>query len=329
MKPLRILITGSSGYLGRAIVQALLGQAVVELIVGVDIRSSPVLSTLCAPRLLLVTGDVADPLDHILREHRINTVIHAAFILRPSHDLRRMRRTNVEGTRNLLRACAACSVDHLLYLSSASVYGFVPQQTALLTEADSLNPHAGFAYAEHKAEADRLVHDARSLGSIPAVSVLRPSFIIGGDNDNPLYEHLSRRLVFLPRLMSSLQLTHIDDFCSAVTLLLKQRANDTYNLGAPGALTPLQMVERLHGRAVLVPQALLHVCNQVAWGLRARWVTNAPSNALSSLEGYWLISSDKIRAQLGFQFTRNSHQAFDSLAQQHARLRYEQRFPGQ
>lgn len=329
MKPLRILITGSSGYLGRAIVQTLLRQTEVELIVGVDLRSSPALLKLRDPRLLLVTADIADPLDDLLREHSIDTVIHAAFILRPSHDLLRMRRTNIEGTRSLLRACAACSVGHLLYLSSASVYGFVPQQTTLLTEADSLNPHPGFPYAEHKAEADRLMHDARSLGSIPAVAVLRPSFIIGGDNDNPLYEHLARRLVFLPRPMSSLQLTHIDDLCSAVILLLNHRANGTYNLGAPGALTPLQMVERLHGRAVLLPQALLHACNQVAWNLRARWITNAPSNALSSLEGYWLISSDKIRAELGFQFTRDSHQAFDSLVQQHARLRYERRFAGQ
>jgi UDP-glucose 4-epimerase len=329
MKPLRILVTGSSGYLGRAIVQTLLRQSQIERIVGVDIHSSPMLSALRDPRLRLVAEDVAEPLDDILREHRIDTVLHAAFILRPSHDLRRMNRTNVEATRNLLRACAACNVGHLLYLSSASVYGFVQQQTALLTEKDPINPHPGFPYAEHKAEADRLVHDARSLGSIPAVAVLRPSFIIGGDNDNPLYEHLARRLVFLPRSMSSLQLTYIDDLCRAVILLLEHCANDTYNLGAPGALTPLQMVERLHGRAIVLPRALLHACNQIAWDLRAHSITNAPSNALSSLEGYWLVSSDKIRNQLGFEFTRSSEQAFDSFVRARARLRYEKRFPDQ
>ncbi|MGH9607173.1 MAG: NAD-dependent epimerase/dehydratase family protein [Terracidiphilus sp.] len=322
----RILITGSSGYLGRAIVRMLLAQPALEVLVGVDIRPSPALTRQRDARLRLVVADVADPLDHLLQEYRIDTVLHAAFVLRPSHNLRRMRQTNIEGTRQILRACSACGVEHLLYISSASVYGFVPQQTAPFRETAPLNPMAGFMYAEHKAESDRLVQNTRSNGLIAAITVLRPSFIIGGESDNPLYEHLSRRLVLLPDRMSSLQLTHIDDFCSAVLLVLERRANESYNLGAAGCLSPLQMVQRLHGRAILFPQPLLHVCNDIAWNLRARWITNCPSSAISSLEGYWLVNSEKIESQMSFSFRYDTEQSFDSWVRERLRQRYESRF---
>lgn len=322
----RVLITGASGYLGRAIARTLLNQPGLETLVGVDIRRLPALTGCNDSRLHFVTADVTDPLDHILRRYCIDTVIHAAFVLRPSHDLGRMVRTNIEGTRQVLRSSSACGVQHLLYLSSASVYGFVPQQTALLRETDPLKPHPGFIYAEHKAESDLLVHQARRDASVPTITVLRPSFIIGRDSDNPLYEHLTRRVVFLPNPMSSLQLTHIDDLCSAVLLLLHRRPNDTYNFAAPGCLSPLQMVQRLHGRPILLPHRILHVCNQVAWNLRASWLTNAPSTAISSLEGYWLVSSERIQSQMSFRFRYNTETAFDSFLQERARLRYEQRF---
>lgn len=322
----RILITGSSGYLGRTFVRTLLAQPDLELLIGVDIRPSAALTQLKDPRLRLIRADVADPIDHLLREYRIDTVLHAAFVLRPSHDLHRMRRTNVEGTRQILRACSACGVSHLLHLSSASVYGFLPHQTMPFVETDALNPQTGFTYAEHKAEGDHLVQEARSQLSIETITVFRPSFIIGGESDNPLYEHLSRRFVFLPSRMSSLQLTHIDDLCAAVLRVLERRPNENYNLGAPGAFSPLQMVQRLHSRAILLPPRLLHACNDIGWVLRARWLTNWPSSAISSLEGYWIVSSEKLERQMNLSFRYDTETAFDSWVCERLRRRYHSRF---
>ena len=322
----RILITGSSGYLGRTIVRALLAQPDLELLIGVDIRRSDALTQLGDPRLRFFVADVADPVDHLLHEYRIDTVLHAAFVLRPSHDLQRMRRTNVEGTRQILRACSECAVTHLVHLSSASVYGFLPHQTVPYRETDAINPQRGFTYAEHKAEGDHLVQEARDHGLIETITVLRPSFIIGGESDNPLYDHLSRRFVFLPLQMSSLQLTHIDDLCTALLRLLERRPNENYNLGAPGCLSPLQMVQRLHGRPILLPQRLLHACNDVGWTLRAQWLTNWPSSAISSLEGYWLVSSEKLERQMNLSFQYDTESAFDSWVGERLRLRYQSRF---
>jgi UDP-glucose 4-epimerase len=237
-----------------------------------------------------------------------------------------MRRTNVEGTRQILRACSAYRVPHLIHLSSASVYGFLPQQTTPFRETDALNPKTGFTYAEHKAESDHLVQDARSQGSIETITVFRPSFVIGGETDNPLYEHLLRRIVFLPARMSSLQLTHIDDLCAALLRVLERRPNENYNLGAPGSLSPLQMVQRLRGRAIILPQTILHACNDIGWVLRAGWLTNWPSSAISSLEGYWLVSSEKIENQMNLTFRYDTETAFDSWVRERRRLRYQSRF---
>jgi UDP-glucose 4-epimerase len=322
VKHQRVLLTGSSGYIGRALVRALLEDDQIEDLVGVDVRPPKSRQS----RMHFVNCDVRDPLDETIRRHRINTILHAAFVVRPSHNRSAALYTNVEAMRQVLHSAAACKVDHLVHLSSATVYGFAAHPDTLFRETDAMNPHSGFHYAEHKSQAETLVEATREAGSIPCITVLRPSFVVGRGSDNPLFEHLGRRLVSLPTEMSPMQLTHMDDLTRAVKVILSERAGGTFNIGSAGSLSALEMVERLHGRAMLVPVPVLRAVNSVAWGLRLKSLTNVPSSAVALLQRPWRVSGERFEQQFAFRYHYDSVAAFEAFARELAARRYASRF---
>src|SRR5262245_46356718 len=111
-----ILITGASGFLGRRLVQLAVrqGRAVRALVR----RPTPDLGL---PVASVYQADIADPdtLDGVLTG--VESVIHAAATTsETAPDETLSRRTNVEGTRHLLRACHKAQVVRWVQISSLS-----------------------------------------------------------------------------------------------------------------------------------------------------------------------------------------------------------------
>jgi len=75
----RILITGSSGYIGEQLVRSLGARPEVERIVGID----RVPSRVTLAKFVPLVEDVGAPVDALLKRHAIDTVVHAAYPVRP------------------------------------------------------------------------------------------------------------------------------------------------------------------------------------------------------------------------------------------------------
>src|SRR5262245_6395633 len=100
-RPMRILVTGSSGYLGAGLVPRL--RALGHEVVGLD----PVAATTTD-----VVGTVADGalVRRLLRERAIQAVIHGGALHKPqvaTHPASAFIEVNVQGTLNLLEAAVA------------------------------------------------------------------------------------------------------------------------------------------------------------------------------------------------------------------------------
>jgi UDP-glucose 4-epimerase len=112
---LTILVTGSAGHLGEAIVRSM--RAANRKVVGLDVKPSP------------FTDWVGSIEDRGFVRHSligVSAIIHTATLHKPhlaTHSLRDFVRTNVTGTRILLEEAVAAGVGCFVYTSTTSVFG--------------------------------------------------------------------------------------------------------------------------------------------------------------------------------------------------------------
>lgn len=171
---MRVLVTGASGYLGRAVLAQL--RKAGHQPVGLVRRDEPDIEGVTWRR-----GDVLSkrPLREAVRD--VDAVVHLAALagVRCAYnDPTRYYRVNVGGSLNLLEALANCSDQpaRLLLASTVSVYG-APAWPRPITENAPTDP--GNPYAASKLVAEQAVAWQVATGRLGAV-VLRIANIAGG-----------------------------------------------------------------------------------------------------------------------------------------------------
>ena len=112
---MRILVTGSAGHLGEALVRVLKEER--EDVVGLDIVASPSTDAI---------GSILDPAFVRRSLDGVDAVFHTATLHKPhicSHNLSDFVDTNVSGTLNMLEAAADSGVRAFVFTSSTSTFG--------------------------------------------------------------------------------------------------------------------------------------------------------------------------------------------------------------
>lgn len=171
---------GSDGALGRITRFLELTNAPTELIAELPSRLRIVETDLGQPRMGLATAAferLADELD---------VIWHSAGNINLDDDLAKLRRVNVEGTRNVLElAAAGCRKPTIYHVGTAFVGG--ARRDGVIYE-DELDDAHGFenGYERSKYEAEVLVHEWSGAHSRPVV-VLRPSILV---TDLPPHQEL-------------------------------------------------------------------------------------------------------------------------------------------
>jgi UDP-glucose 4-epimerase len=176
----RVLVTGSAGHLGEALVRVL--RSAGYDVTGVDIKPSPYTT---------VVGSVANRA--IVRECMagVGTVLHAATLHKPhvgSHDKHAFLDANLTGTLTLLEAAVAAGVGSFVFTSTTSAFGraLTPgpgKPAAWITEEVVPRPRNIYGVTKTAAEdLCELVHAEDGL----AVVILRTArfFPEGDDNDD-------------------------------------------------------------------------------------------------------------------------------------------------
>ena len=173
---LTTLITGSTGFVGRALM-ARLGQCCgVRPIAGLRIAS-----VLPGDQAFRVLGDlVKDGIDlQVVRG--VDVVVHLAARVHVMNEravdpLAAFRKLNVEGTHALLQAAASAGVRRFVYVSSIKVNGEYTQGAQRFSEEGAANPLD--AYGQSKYEAETLVRSFCEAHDIEWV-IVRPPLVYG------------------------------------------------------------------------------------------------------------------------------------------------------
>lgn len=252
---MRVLVTGASGCLARAVLPALLAHPRVTAVTGVDCRDAP----FALERLRSIRAD--------LRNHEAlgllaghDALVHLGYVvLRGRRTIEDMRSVNIDASIAWLRHAHRLGIARIVHLSSAAVYG----SGVALSESAPLAPHPGFQYAAHKAEVE-----AWLARTVPAAVCLRPHAILG-PNAQPLLTWLVRQraCVSLPDPQPLLQAVHEDDVARAVVAALDGHAAGAFNLAAPQACSFRSLVRARHRVILPIPRWAARAALSVAWRL--------------------------------------------------------------
>jgi dihydroflavonol-4-reductase len=169
------LVTGATGFVGANVVRELLahGRPVRALV-----RPSSDRRAIAGLPVEVCEGDLLDPASLVRALHGVRYVYHVAADYRLwTRDQGALIRTNVEGTRAVLRACADAGVERIVYTSSVGALG-LPSDGSPGTEstpvalADMIGP-----YKASKFLAEEVAREWVARG-LPVV-IVNPSTPVG------------------------------------------------------------------------------------------------------------------------------------------------------
>ncbi|WP_332302324.1 NAD-dependent epimerase/dehydratase family protein [Rhizobium sp. GR12] len=161
---MRIVLTGSSGRVGRAIFNALAGK---HNVIGIDrspFSTTHILGDFVDAALLCSAFEHADAVIHTAALHapHVGTVPEAEF-----------QRINVDGTRMVAEAVIAAGVERLVFTSTTALYGHAVRSNACTFIDEDTPPQPKSIYHRTKLEAERLLENM--AGPRLTVRILRMS----------------------------------------------------------------------------------------------------------------------------------------------------------
>jgi nucleoside-diphosphate-sugar epimerase len=209
----KVLATGASGFLGRAVVRAL-QQA------GHDVRTLQRRPSGVAGAEDHL-GSVTDPDATAAAVEGVDAVVHMAAKVSLAGDPAEFHAVNVEGTRTLLDAATAAGVTRIVHVSSPSVAhaGHALQGVG----AEPADPAgARGEYARTKAEAELLA--LGRAGDAASLVVIRPHLVWGPGDTQLIARVLDRarrgRLPLLNGGTALIDSTYIDNAASGIAAAL-------------------------------------------------------------------------------------------------------------
>ncbi|MGW1418734.1 NAD-dependent epimerase/dehydratase family protein [Bradyrhizobium manausense] len=174
-----ILVTGSAGHLGEAIVRTLRRRR--SPVRGIDLKASPFTDAV---------GSIVDP-DFVRRQmDGVIAVLHTATLHKPhvaTHSKQAFIDTNVTGTLNLLEAADAAEVKSFVFTSTTSAFGsqLRPEAgQAAVWVTEDLPPIPKNIYGTTKLMAENLCELFFRERGLPVV-ILRTSRFFPEEDDDP------------------------------------------------------------------------------------------------------------------------------------------------
>ncbi|EME71974.1 nucleoside-diphosphate-sugar epimerase [Paramagnetospirillum caucaseum] len=242
-----VLVTGATGFVGAAIVRALLarGEAVRVLARPTSDRRN-----VANLHVEVVEGRLEDAASLRKAMEGCRVLIHTAADYRIwVPDPAAMMMANVEGTRALMTAALAEGVERVVYTSSVATLGHVEGGTADEDTPSDISDKVG-PYKQSKFLAEEVVRRMVAEQGLPAV-ICNPSTPVGPGDVKPtptgrmIVEAASGRM---PAYVDTgLNIVHVDDVAEGHLLALdKGRIGERYILGGDN-LTLADILNRIAG----------------------------------------------------------------------------------
>ncbi len=239
----RILVTGATGFVGRRLVACLAAAGHRVGAVAIDLHEPPA----AEDRFAVDIRDRAAIAQAVAR-FAPDRIVHLAALSHVGESWRRIPdyfAINVLGVENVLAAAGRCPV---LFMSSAEVYGLVPEQEQPISEQRPVSPRT--PYALTKAAAERLalatgatvVRSFNLIGAGQAPSFALPSFAA----QLAAIERGAPPLLSVGNLSARRDFVHVEDAVLALVRLAEApQPGGIFNLASGRDHSIAELLERL------------------------------------------------------------------------------------
>ena len=333
---LSVAVTGPTGDLGIALVDALEKSRRVRKIVGMARRPFDPKDQ-GWKKTEYRQGDVQDKKSVRDAVKGADVVVHLAFAILSASDA--TRAINVDGSRNVFEAAIETGSERICYASSVAAYGFHDDNPDWLTEDVEPRGTPEHFYSQQKAEVERVLAHALLKTARTHAWVYRPSIVAGPRAQtlleempyfrmsDQLPEPVARLLASMPVLKpvipdpgTPFQLVHEDDVASAFVAGVAGRgAPGPYNLAGNGTLHMSDLADALGWYSVPLPNTAV-----TAWADLVSRVPNLPAIIawVHSVRKPVLMKTERAKKELGWKPEHTSRATLKALV---AAYRDEQR----
>jgi nucleoside-diphosphate-sugar epimerase len=218
---MKILITGASGFIGTYLVQELLQQ-------NHTINTLSRKKNYSIPNTKTFTGDITNISTIKSAFHDIDVVIHNAAYANDWGNKESYYSINVKGTKNIVELCVKHNVKHLLYTSTAGIYGF-PNNTIPIKEIDGATKKPLNTYGLTKIESEKVLNEYSDLKT----TIIRPPMVFGAGG-KPTYLLLSRiqqgKMAYIGKGEKHISIAHPADVAQCFRLALEKGKEGAFNV---------------------------------------------------------------------------------------------------
>lgn len=280
-----ILVTGSTGFVGRHIVRELCSRGKEVRCLA---RTSSDLGLLRGFDVEICSGDVSDQSSLERAAQGVYTVIHLVAIIREMRQAT-FQRVNYWGTKNMVQAAKKAGVERIVYMSNLGA-----------------GPDRRFPLLYSKWQGEE---EVRNSGV--NYTIFRPSVMFGeGDGFVTVLASIIRRLPLIPVIGSGntrFQLISVEDIatCVAQTLEEQQTVNQTIPLGGPEYLAYEEIIDMIT-RELKVRRLKMHIpiplMRPIVWAME-RLFSRPPvtSGQLAMLNQDNITDPDAVERVFGFK----------------------------
>ena len=310
--PKSVAITGASGYVGARLLRKLEDEEDISKLVAIDTLPPAVpIRNMAAYRT-----NVTEPIDDALTQHNVSTVVHLAFIARRGRNRQEVdsiRETNLAALGSVLESSARAGVNHIVYLSSHTVYGAHADNPVPLTDEAPLRPIPDLPYGYDKFLSEQMLQEFQETHPDIAVTILRSCMVLGPSAGNYI-----TKAFFRPWLLGvldydpPLQFVYEDDLARILTIVIRRRLPGVFNVAGDGVVFYTEFAQMIKSRLINLPSFLAYGLAQLSWNLHIQ--RESTSCGLDLVRYPMVLSTGKLHQATGYRFWHTSMETLSAFA---------------